>query len=420
MRPPFIALDQDSENEHRHVMTVSDRVPKGAPHSPLPTAGLVAAGATCILGFALAVRPCFAEPMTFGWIAPCEGIGRICERRILAKGEIEWESGAKLAAFVEQKRHGDHSQWRGVELCFDSPGGDLQGALRLGEVIRNFQMDTCVESQYFEPFATNGVTAMSAPGSSRPSVCASACVFALAAGVHRTVGKGARIGIHQFVGANGELGQRRTQLAMAELAQYLEHNGVERKLLDSAAQVPHWMMRYLTVQEVTDTNLDNTAQIYETWKLGAWQDGTVYAHVEQRNPVTDQRTGLMLYKREDRVWLNVVVHVPGAEESNSLTGDTEDGRPEDANALMRTLGGAEIWLRADEEDFAEFAKAPWVYGTNGAYVRKLEIPSNKLAMLQTAHLLEIWVTATQLSPRHNPSMAFRLESLKPFLTAVLK
>jgi hypothetical protein len=363
------------------------------------------------------MRPCFAEPMTFGWIAPCEGIGRICERRILARGEIEWESGAKLRAFIEAQGRGGPSEWQGVELCFDSPGGDLQGALRLGEVIRSFQMDTCVESN-LEPLVTNDAKPRSAPGASRPTTCASACVFALAAGVHRAISIEARIGIHQFVGENGELGQRRTQLAMAELAQYLERNGVERKLLDSAAQVPHWMTRYLTVQEVTDTNLDNTAQVYEPWRLGAWQDGTAYAHVEQRNPVTDHWTGLMLYKREGRIWLNVVVHLAPSEHS-PFARDQGDAIP-DANALMRRLGGAEIWLRADDEDFAEFGKAPWVYGTNGAYVRKLQLPSDKLTALQTAHLLEVWITAPQLTPRQNPSMAFQLESLKPFLAAVLK
>jgi hypothetical protein len=359
--------------------------------------------------------------MTFGWISPCEGIGRICERRILAKGEIEWDSGAKLRAFIEeQQSHDGQSQWRDVELCFDSPGGDLEGALRLGAIIRSFQLDTCVESQYFAPLVTNEATAMSAPDSSRPTVCASACVFALAAGVHRAVSTGARIGMHQFAGENRELGQRRTQLAMTELTQYLERNGVERKLLDSAAHVPHWMIRYLSAQEVSDTNLDNTAQVYEDWKLGAWQDGTVYAHIEQRNPVTDHWTGLMLYKRDDRIWLDVVVYLAFGEQSSSSTGDTGHPRSEDANALMRMLGGADIWLRADNEDFAEFGRAPWVYSANRAYVRKLQVPSNKLIALKTANLLEVWVTAPQLSPRQNPSMAFQLETLRPVLAAVLK
>ena len=137
-------------------MTVSDRLLQGGAGLQHPLGGVVVLTATCVLGFAIGVRPSFAEPMTFGWIAPCEGIGRICERRILAKGEIEWESAAKLRAFLEeQESHGGQGQWRGVELCFDSPGGDLQGALRLGAIIRSFQMDTCVESQYFKPRVSN-------------------------------------------------------------------------------------------------------------------------------------------------------------------------------------------------------------------------------------------------------------------------
>src|SRR3954447_5422665 len=112
-------------------------------------------------------------------------------------------------------------------------------------------------------------------------MCASACVFALAAGVHRTVTEGARVGMHQFVGQDGDLGQRRTQVTLAELAQYLEVNGVQRKLLDIGAYVPHSTIRFLSAEEMLHTNLDNTAQIYEAWKLAAWQDGRVYAYVKQ-------------------------------------------------------------------------------------------------------------------------------------------
>ena len=43
-------------------------------------------------------------------------------------------------------------------LCLDSLGGDFQGALRLGAIIRSFQMDTCVESQYFKPRVSNHTT----------------------------------------------------------------------------------------------------------------------------------------------------------------------------------------------------------------------------------------------------------------------
>jgi hypothetical protein len=358
--------------------------------------------------------------MTFQWISPCEGIGRICERRILAKGEIEWESGAALRAFMEeQQRHTGASQWRGVEVCFDSPGGDLQGALRLGELIRTFGLDTCVEREYFELAVRPHATSIS--GSALPArvVCASACVFALAAGVHRAIGAGTLIGVHQFAGENGELGQRLTQVAMAELAQYLQRNGVQRTLLDIAALVPHWMMRYLTPQEILDTKLDNTAQVYEAWKLGIWKDGTVYAHIDQRNPVTDYWTGLILYEHENRAWLNVVFRLPTDKQSTLHTACQAAPRP-DVDAVLAMLDDADIWLRADDEELAEFRKAPWVCGANGEYGRTMAIPRNKITLLQTAQMLEVWIIAPHLSPRQNPSMAFQLESLRPFLAGVLK
>jgi hypothetical protein len=356
--------------------------------------------------------------MTFQWIGPCEGIGRICERRILARGEIEWESGAALRAFMEeQQRHTGASQWRGVEVCFDSPGGDLHGALRLGELIRTFGLDTCVEREYLELAVGPHATAMSGSASPARAVCASACVFALAAGVHRAIGAGALIGVHQFAGENRELGERLTQVAMAELAQYLQRNGVHRTLLDTAALVPHWMMRYLTPQEILDTKLDNTAQVYEAWKLGIWNDGAVYAHIDQRNPVTDYWTGLVLYKHENRVWLNVVFRLPTDEQSTPACPAAL--RP-NVDAMLAMLDEADIWLRADDEELAEFRKAPWVCGANGSYGRTMAIPGNKITSLQTAKMLEVWIIEPRLSPRQNPSMAFQLESLRPFLPGVLK
>jgi hypothetical protein len=206
---------------------------------------------------------------------------------------------------------------------------------------------------------------------------------------------------------------------MAELAQYLQRNGVQRTLLDTAALVPHWMMRYLTPQEILDTKLDNTAQIYETWKLGIWKDGTVYAHIDQRNPVTDYSTGLILYKRENRIWLNVVFRLPPDEQSNLHAGCGPASTP-DVHAVLAMLSDANIWLRADDEELGEFHKAPWVCSANGDYGRTVPIPSDKTALLRTAQMIEVWIIAPHLSPRQNPSMAFQLESLRPFLAGVLK
>jgi hypothetical protein len=212
-----------------------------------------------------------AEPMTFEWLAPCEGIGRLCVQRVLARGDIEEDSGRKLERFVSSAltRGSRHASWRRVEVCFDSAGGDLEGALQLGDVIQRLRMDTCVEPAYVDAVRVQLNHSARMPSSSIPAMCASACVFALAAGVHRTITEGARIGVHQFSGQHGELGQELTQIAIAELAQYLEQNGVQRKLVDIGAGVPRQLVRFLTAEEISTTNLDNQAQVYDAWKLNA-------------------------------------------------------------------------------------------------------------------------------------------------------
>jgi hypothetical protein len=175
-------------------------------------------------------------------------------------------------------------------------------------------------------------------------------------------------------------------------------------------------MRYLTSREIADTNLDNTTQVYEDWKLHVWQDGTVYAHVEQRNPLTDHWTGLALYQRGNLVCLNVVLQLlSGA----PLLSAGDDAAPT-PDTVLSALAAADIWMRLDEEDFIDFGKAPWIYGPDRAFMRKLQIPKSKLKALQTANMLEVWITAPQLNQHLNPSMAFRLESLRPLVRAVSK
>ena len=359
--------------------------------------------------------------MTFHWLAACEGIGRICTQRMLGKGDIELDSSASLERFLTaaQQEQGGRGSWRGLEICFDSQGGDLQGALQLGGLIRALRIDTCAEPHYAEPPAIGSAAPMPTLQSSTPAMCASACVFALAAGVHRTVTKGARVGMHQFVGDDGDLGQRRTQATIAELAQYLERNGVQPKLLDIGAYISHSMIRFLTAEQISDTNLDNTAQIYEAWNLGAWQDGKVYAHVKQRNPITDSWTQLIMSKQDDRLRLDIIFYPAEDDRNGSKAGDSASPML-GSRDLMHTLSAADIWLRVDDEDFAQVSKAPWSQGRNNAYVRTIEVDIHKAMALRGANLLEAWVMLPQTYARQNPTMSFQLETLQPILAAVLR
>jgi len=225
--------------------------------------------------------------------------------------------------------------------------------------------------------------------------------------------------MHQFVGQDGDLGQRRTQATLAELAQYLEVNGVQRKLLDIGAYVPHSMIRFLNAEEISHTNLDNTAQIYEAWKLAAWQDGTVYAYVKQRNPVTDAWTALRLYRQDHRTRIDIIFYPASDDQDQPRLSNTVSFKG-DPTGLDRVLSGADVWLRADDEDLGQFGTAPWDYGHNEAHVRTIEINMSMVMTLKRANLLEVWVMLPQAHARRNPSMSFQLETLKPFLAAVLR
>src|SRR5215207_7815266 len=127
--------------------------------------------------FILGISSCFGEPMTFRWIAPCDGVGRICTERIIGKGDIEWDSATELERFlsVTVSKQLGRMPLRGMEICFDSAGGDLQGALRLGQVIHSLDMDTCSESQYDDPAGSKRTALTRVTQPPAPAMCGSAC-----------------------------------------------------------------------------------------------------------------------------------------------------------------------------------------------------------------------------------------------------
>jgi len=67
-----------------------------------------------------------------------------------------------------------------------SPGGDLNQAIIMGEIIRSRALATAVGVAY-------------ASGEVRPAYCASACVLVFAGGKPRYGVKGSMLGVHRFV-----------------------------------------------------------------------------------------------------------------------------------------------------------------------------------------------------------------------------
>ena len=134
--------------------------------------------------------------------------------QIYVSGEISEDSAQLLRFFV--LRHAI----RRATVHLDSPGGSLMGGIELGRTIRNLGFDTSVGS-----------------GSAlvRHGLCASACAYAFAGGIHRYYsGESAQIGVHRFSARGGAMNSDASQLASGLIVSYLEQMGVSSELFSLA------------------------------------------------------------------------------------------------------------------------------------------------------------------------------------------
>ncbi len=123
-------------------------------------------------------------------------------------------------------------------LVLDSRGGSVLEAKDLGHFVRTQGVSTRAEQ-----------------------VCASACVFVLAAGVQRTAAPGAQIGVHQVVRPDGGGTLEEGQQVTADNHEYFKSMGVDTELAIIAARVSHDDIYWLTEEEMTKFRLITASSI---------------------------------------------------------------------------------------------------------------------------------------------------------------
>jgi len=235
------------------------------------------------------------KDMTFSVFVPCAGNASFCAPTVLAKGVVTADSARSLQSFVVNGRKLPYSDQRYLanytRVCFDSPGGSLEGGVKLGQVIRKMKLDTCLAPDYDE-----SDNPASDAFHDKGAICASACVLAFAGGMNRSVEERSRLGVHQFYSSSGQIGDSATQATVVQIAEYLEGTGVSRLLLDLASLVPAQKIFWLNTSEVKSVRLDNTSQLLNPWTLRANADGTLVAWVSQPISQSDDSnvTQLML------------------------------------------------------------------------------------------------------------------------------
>jgi hypothetical protein len=183
-----------------------------------------------------------ANAMSYGVISFSDG-----SAGIVAQGRIEPNEGGRLLAFMQANAAGGLPR----TLYLSSPGGDLGGALQVGQTVRRMGLRTAVGRIAVDSSGQSVITS---------GVCGSACVYALMGGVTRTMRPGSLIGVHSPEISLVAGGRRyvidpvtsRYLIRTSEpvLRSYARQMGVSPTVINVAHGVPHHGARILTPSEV--------------------------------------------------------------------------------------------------------------------------------------------------------------------------
>lgn len=343
------------------------------------------------------------RPMSFSVFWPCSGNAGFCAPRVLAEGVIERDSHRKLAAFLSNSKSHSHELPPLPAICLNSPGGDLAGGIDLGRYIRKLGLDTCLAPSYSRVPANRMA---SEDVFAKNVICASACAFALVGGTNRLIEDQAKLGVHQFFGKSGQIGDANTQLTVVALAGYLEEMGINRELLDIASLTPAHDMYWLSSAEIRRLRIDNSTVEMSNWRLEALNDGTVVAMIKQTKPDTQNQVTLMLYKHQGQPLL-LIGFTPGNRYPSSLT---------DA---ISSLKGVEVNLNVDGQRVALYNSVIWQTKGN-TLIARLPLSTSTIARLRSGRLLQLEVPVGRASGQYDPSLDFPLSKTGPMFTAALK
>jgi hypothetical protein len=180
----------------------------------------------------------FSHSMTSALVSEAD-LGDLGHRRsaLLISGEI----GAASASWFRD-RLDEARLVPGDVVVMSSPGGDLEQAVIMGEVIRSRGLATAV-----------GV--IDAAGKVKSSHCASACVFVFAGGTSRFGVPGSRLGVHRFVSnAVDNDAVSETQRTTGQILSYLTRMGVSSSAFVEAMSATS-DIRWLDAQDARAMNL---------------------------------------------------------------------------------------------------------------------------------------------------------------------
>lgn len=205
---------------------------------------------------------CVDQPaMTFtSWSNPLgQAFGDGGRDYIFADGYICSDTYHKFEQFLT-----DHPPKAGTTVVLNSGGGDLDGGMNMGALIRRDKLWTEVGS-FFPLIIPNSpnIKPQTVPYISEtavppfPGVCYSACNFVFMGGMRRTMNYGSNFGVHQFESDNPNIPnlQDITERESALIVRFLTVMGISPNWIVYMAQKRGNVVTDLTLQQMQDLNV---------------------------------------------------------------------------------------------------------------------------------------------------------------------
>jgi hypothetical protein len=231
--------------------------------------------------------PAAPQPPVMFYIAhgAPDSCGRGCDRWIAVEGQINADAAIRFKKFITK-----HLKDRQLPIYLSSPGGNLEQALFIGNMLREMSAlarvgrtlvsDCGFEAQSSEPCLKLKRSGRELAGnlSTRGAQCNSACPYMMVGAAKREVAADAILGVHSpkiILRYSGD-GQPSSQMIGAArqravlrgdrlLSEYVVRMGIEGELLDVARRTKFEDMHVLTRDEIFRFGIDRREFVETPW-----------------------------------------------------------------------------------------------------------------------------------------------------------
>jgi hypothetical protein len=213
-----------------------------------------------------------------------DACGRGCDRWIAAEGQINADAAVRFTAFIKR-----HLKDRHLPMYFSSPGGNLEQAIFIGNMLRELSATarvarTIVKDCGFEAQTSEVCLKLKRSGrelaadlSTKNTQCNSACPYLILGATTREIAPDAILGVHspkvvlRYSGGQPTremvtaATQRGVERADRLLSSYVVKMGIEGELLDVAKTVKYEDMHVLTRDEIFRFGIDRREFVETPW-----------------------------------------------------------------------------------------------------------------------------------------------------------